>query len=43
MTSWKIRSNAEVHGIEWAAKQAATKGINIDTVMFALFGKYCKK
>ena len=39
----KIRSNAEVHGIKWAASYAAKKGINIDTVLFALFGRYAKK
>ena len=36
----KIRSNADVHGVAWAANWAARKGINISTVRFALFGKY---
>lgn len=36
----KIRSNAEVHGVAWAARWAARKGINISTVRRALFGRY---
>lgn len=36
----KIRSNAEVHGVAWAASNAARKGVNIDVVLFALFGRY---
>lgn len=36
----KIRSNAEVHGIAWAAKHAAKTGVNISVVRFALFGRY---
>lgn len=36
----KIRSNAAVHGVMWAAKHAAKQGVNIDIVLFALFGKY---
>jgi len=36
----KIRNNADVHGVAWAAKHAAKKGINISIVRFALFGKY---
>lgn len=36
----KIRSNAEVHGVEWAAKHAAKQGVNISTVLYVLFGKY---
>jgi hypothetical protein len=39
-TSEKIRSNAEVHGVAWAARWAARKGINISVVKFALFGRY---
>lgn len=36
----KIKSNAEVHGVAWAAAWAARKGINISTVRKALFGRY---
>lgn len=36
----KIRSNADVHGIAWAAKQAAKQGVNISTVLYVLFGRY---
>lgn len=36
----KIKSNAEVHGVQWAAAWAASKRINISTVRKALFGKY---
>lgn len=36
----KIRSNAEVHGVAWAAKNAAKHGVNISIVLFALFGRY---
>lgn len=36
----KIRYNAEVHGVAWAAKKAAAMGINISTVRRALFGRY---
>ena len=36
----KIRSNAEVHGTEYAAKRARKDGINMDTVYYALFGKW---
>lgn len=36
----KIRSNAEVHGVAWAAAWAAKSGVNISTVRFALFGRY---
>lgn len=39
-TAEKIRSNAEVHGVAWAAKWAARNGINISTVRRALFGRY---
>lgn len=39
-TAEKIRSNAEVHGVAWAANKAKAQGINISTVLFALFGKY---
>ena len=42
MNAWKIRSNANVHGVEWAARNAAQRGVNIDTVMFVLFGRYAK-
>lgn len=37
----KIRSNAEVHGVAWAAKYARTHGVSISTVQYALFGRYC--
>lgn len=36
----KIKSNAEVHGVQWAAKWAARHGVNISTVRRALFGRY---
>jgi len=36
----KIKSNAEVHGVAWAAKWAASHGVNISTVRRALFGRY---
>lgn len=36
----KIKSNAEVHGVQWAAAWAHRKGVNISTVRFALFGRY---
>lgn len=36
----KIRSNAEVHGVVWAASWAARKGVSISTVRFVLFGRY---
>ena len=36
----KIKSNAEVHGVKWAAAHAARKGINISIVRLALFGRY---
>ena len=36
----RIRSNAEVHGVEWAAQWAKRRGVNISTVCFALFGRY---
>lgn len=36
----KVRSNAEVHGVAWAAAWAARKGINISVVRRALFGRY---
>lgn len=36
----RIKSNADVHGVEWAAQWAARKGINISTVRRALFGRY---
>lgn len=39
-TAEKIRSNAEVHGVAWAAAKARRDGVNISTVMFALFGRY---
>lgn len=35
-----IRSNAEVHGVAHAARVAKKKGINIDDVFMALFGRY---
>lgn len=43
MNAFKIRSNAEVHGVKFAAEVAARNGINIDTVLWVLFGKYSKK
>jgi hypothetical protein len=36
----RIRSNADVHGVPWAARWAARKGINISVVRHALFGRY---
>lgn len=36
----KIRSNAEVHGVAWAAARAARDGVNISTVRYVLFGRY---
>jgi hypothetical protein len=36
----KIRSNAEVHGVAWAAKWAVKHGVNISTVRHVLFGRY---
>lgn len=36
----KIKSNAEVHGVAWAAAHAFRSGINISTVRRALFGRY---
>lgn len=38
--SERIRSNAEVHGVAWAAQWAARRGVNISTVRMALFGRY---
>lgn len=35
-TADKIRSNASVHGVLWAAEHAHSHGINIDTVLLAL-------
>lgn len=43
MKAWKIQSNAEVHGIKYAAELEAKKGTNIDTVLYALFGKYSSR
>ena len=39
-TAEKIRSNAEVHGVEFAAVVARRAGIPFDTFYFVLFGKY---
>ena len=36
----RIQSNADVHGVAWAAKWAAKHGVNISTVRRALFGRY---
>jgi hypothetical protein len=36
----RIRSNADVHGVLWAAAWAAGRGVNISTVRRALFGRY---
>lgn len=36
----KVKSNAEVHGVAWAAAHAAKSGINISTIRFVLFGRY---
>ena len=36
----RIKSNAEVHGVAWAAAWAARNGVNISTVRKALFGRY---
>lgn len=43
LTSACIQDTASVHGINWAAKYYAKRGVNIDTVMFALFKKYSRK
>lgn len=40
--NWIIKSNYQVHGLEWTVKWAAKKGINPDTVCFALTGKYLR-
>lgn len=39
-TAEKIKSNAAVHGVAWAAKHAARVGVNISTIRFVLFGRY---
>lgn len=39
-TAEKIKSNAEVHGVAWAARRARKDGVNISTIRFALFGRY---
>ena len=39
-TAEKIRSNAEVHGISWAAAWCKKQRIPFDTFYFVLFGKY---
>lgn len=39
-TAEKIKSNAEVHGVAWAASWAARNGINISTVRLVLLGRY---
>ena len=39
-TAEKIKSNAEVHGVAWAASHAARHGVNISTLRFVLFGRY---
>lgn len=36
----KIRSNAEVHGLQWTVRWANQKRINPDTVIFVLTGRY---
>lgn len=36
----RIRSNAAVHGVTWAARHARKNGINLSTVLFVLFGHY---
>lgn len=36
----RIKSNADVHGVAWAAKWAARNSVNISTVRRALFGRY---
>ena len=36
----KIRSNAEVHGIQYAASVARKQRIPFDTFYFVMFGKY---
>lgn len=36
----RIKSNADVHGVAWAAEWAARNGVNISTVRRALFGRY---
>lgn len=36
----KLRSNAEVHGVSFAAQWAAKNRINISVVRYVLLGKY---
>ena len=46
MKAWQVRSNAEVHGLEFAAKRhqealkREKKPSNFDAFYFAIFGKY---
>ena len=42
MNAWVIRNNAAVHGVRFAALQARKKGINIDVVLYVLFGRYSR-
>lgn len=48
-TVWKIRSNAEVHGLKFAATKhqeqckKESKPSNFDTFYFAIFGKWPTK
>lgn len=37
-----IRDTAAMHGVAWAAKHYARKGVNPDAVFFALFGRYMR-
>lgn len=36
----KIRSNIEVHGLKWAARNWAQKRGNFDTFYYAVMGKW---
>lgn len=42
LTAWKIKSNAEVHGTYFASIKAKQQGLNLDTVLYTLFGRYSK-
>ena len=49
MKAWQVRSNAAVHGLEFAAKKhkeackKESKPSNFDLFYFAIFGKYPKR
>lgn len=42
MNAFIIRNTAQVHGIRFAVAWANRRGINPDTVFFALIGRYMK-